>query len=272
MPMPTELRDKLLVSTREQAVSLFHDLKHLEAQIQKKLTGDDVRRMSVILRRILVERAVATVASPRIQRIALLGPDNNRFIDLTKNIATKIRPGERWPIVYYGSGGHFINGKYVRSILLWLNRPSWVEPPSMIDPPAKEFRLDNFLSQPVIYFRRTWIKRVTVIKYVANHGHGVHSLEPKTPEDRILSQVRKTVSYPGLVHEGKAGMHLNLKALQGEEPPFEYEPDNLDPLIVELLASAHYLVRSPDVIRLMAIIEQEAGIKPSGWSFSGTSI
>jgi hypothetical protein len=50
---------------------------------------------------------------------------------------------------------------------------------------------------------------------------------------------------------------FNVDALYPNEPPFQYLPEALDPLLVEVLATAHFLQASPDIRRLEEAVRQE---------------
>jgi len=73
-------RQKLLETTREPAIALAEDVAHLR-QFAGKMdpTASELRRLSSILRRLLVERDLGAVAAPRIGKILLNAPDNKPF-------------------------------------------------------------------------------------------------------------------------------------------------------------------------------------------------
>jgi hypothetical protein len=48
-----------------------------------------------------------------------------------------------------------------------------------------------------------------------------------------------------------------MDALHPSEPPFRYEPNAIDPVLVEVLATAHFLAKSPDVEQLEALTRGE---------------
>jgi lysozyme family protein len=56
---------------------------------------------------------------------------------------------------------------------------------------------------------------------------------------------------------GAATLQFNIDALLPTAPPFRYEPDAIDPVLVEVLATAHFLSISPDLQRLESVIRAE---------------
>jgi hypothetical protein len=50
-----------------------------------------------------------------------------------------------------------------------------------------------------------------------------------------------------------------LPTPQGITKEFSYSPDKIDPVLMELLATIHYLMLSEDVVRLESIIKTELG-------------
>jgi hypothetical protein len=127
--------------------------------------------------------------------------------------------------------------------------------------------MDNFLSQNVLCFKGKWVTRRNVIKYMANIASGVHSGRPGKPVHHLLNRIRhvmkyKTVLLPaelGLPGAKAASLELNMRALSDAELPFSYDPKNIDPVLIELLAAAHYLAASPDIVKLELALREELG-------------
>jgi len=120
-------------------------------------------------------------------------------------------------------------------------------------------RLDNFLAQRVLCYDNKWVSRGDVIKYVANVASGVHSGTPK-PKDKqaadLLDQMRSNVSYSA---NPIVSIRIGPKATVPASN-FSYSPNDIDPALMELLATIHYLMQSKDVEKLEAIIKVELGV------------
>jgi hypothetical protein len=102
-----------------------------------------------------------------------------------------------------------------------------------------------------------WCNRRHVIKYIANVAHGVHSGAPSDEFEKIVANVRRAATFrapPG------AFVSLNMSVLQQEdntEIPFRYSPDALDPALVEIASTLHFLTNSPKLIDLESLIKTE---------------
>src|ERR1700726_624990 len=71
-----EDRAALLKQTLDTAVALADDLSPpREIVSQPKPSSGDIRRLSAQLRRLLVDRILSVVASPRLGKLTLLAPD-----------------------------------------------------------------------------------------------------------------------------------------------------------------------------------------------------
>jgi hypothetical protein len=116
-------------------------------------------------------------------------------------------------------------------------------------------RLDTFLTQRVLCYRGEWVSRAEVIKYVANVASGVHSGAPKDRDQKLLARIRGAVSY---TIRG-AGVHLDMfpKGVDTDDENFVHAPDAFDPVLVELLAAAMFLVESPLVAELEKFVQAE---------------
>ena len=77
----------LLEETRESAIAVLEDIRHLGSVVAKAETqAVDLRHASAILRRLLVEGTLRRVANPRIGKIELSAIDNMRvLVDLLQH-------------------------------------------------------------------------------------------------------------------------------------------------------------------------------------------
>lgn len=251
MGMSEDHRKERLALTREAAAALVEDLQHLREILERTdPSRAELRRLSVTLRRILVDRDLSIIAAPRIGRIKLKAPNNKPIV----------KSNSKRPISFFGSGGVTVFGVEIACCIL----DRGAEPRPLPDfHPANtiNLRLDGFLSQPVLCFRGEMVSRARTIEYVANIGSGAHSGSPETATTnkqnayRTLSRISSIASYS--VSGGITTISINISATTGDDPGFKYTPDAIDPVLLELLAAAHYLVISEDTIELERVIPEE---------------
>ena len=243
MALSPENRKRLLEASRESAVALAEDIAHLREFASKPdPTPAELRRLSSILRRLLVERDLSTVAAPRIGKIKLNAPDNKDFYKTATDC------------LFFASGGAAAFGVEYRALLFRMGpaaRSSEAPPDQMI-----ALSMDGFMNQKVLCLRNTWVTRNSVVKYVANVTSGVHSKAPEKDDERLLSRIRGVVS---LTRGGEKPptISINMGALASDKPEFVYSPNKLDPVLLELLVAIQLLVASPDVHALEKAIAQE---------------
>ena len=247
----SEQKTRLLEDTREAAAAFLDDIKYLREVVSRDNTlGDEVRRISGILRRLLIERDIAKIAGPRLGKIMYRSPDNEPIYRMAKKI----------PLLFFLSGRVNVLGwnGIISALDLPGNSPNINPlPPDFDIARTVDLRLDNFVAQHVLCHRNRWISRGAVIKYMANIASGVHSGAPKTAEEILLSWIRNN-NYLTLRSDG--GVHLDISA-GGEDHDYNsrfiYKPNAIDPLLVEVLSAAHFLTTSPDVTELERIIIAE---------------
>lgn len=251
MRMSEDHRKERLALTREAAAALLEDLQHIrEVLARADPSRAELRRLSVTLRRILVERDLSKVAAPRIGRIKLKAPDNKPVV----------KSNTKRPILFFGSGGVEAFGVTVRCSIL--ERGAKARPlPDFHPGHTVDLRLDGFLSQPVLCFQGEMVSRARTIEYMANVASGAHSGSPKTAISdkqsvyKTLSRIRFVSSYS--VKDGVTTIAMDISAATGDDPPFKYTPDSIDPVLLELLAAAHYLMISEDTAKLEQVILEE---------------
>lgn len=251
MRMSQDHRKERLALTREAAAALVEDLQHIREVLGRTdPSRAELRRLSVTLRRILVERDLSNVAAPRIGRIKLKAPDNKPIIKSNKKL----------PILFFGSGGVEIFGFEVRCAMA--EQGAKARPlPDFHPDRVIDLRLDGFLSQPVLCFQGDMVSRARTIEYIANIASGAHSGSPKTATAnkqnayRILSRIRSVASYS--MKSGVFTIAMNASATTSGHAPFKYTPDAIDPVLLEMLAAAQYLVISEDTAKLEQVVLKE---------------
>jgi hypothetical protein len=246
MAMTPEHRRKLLASTKPAATALLEDLDYIE-EISHRQTQSrgELRRLSAVLRRLLVDRNIVEVAAPRIGRLRFRTPDNEAlYRDEAQN-----------PYLFCLSGGGAdVFGTKFRAAMIPPHPVPEFDPQRFVD-----YRLDRFLSQKVLCLERHWISREAAIKYTANIAGGVHSGTPRDYDDAILDHIRRYVRLS--VEDGRHTMTLDLHRLDPSSDMFNYRPDTIDPILWEILATAYFVNASPDTSSLTNLLRSEFAIK-----------
>jgi hypothetical protein len=91
---PEEKRLELVAASREAAAAFLEDLPHIRDIVAKNdPTRAEVRRLSAVLRRLLVERDIAKIADPRLGRVLLRAPD----------LSSAYRAERKMPFLFFAS-------------------------------------------------------------------------------------------------------------------------------------------------------------------------
>jgi hypothetical protein len=238
---------ELRKSTLESAVVLIDDLAHIrEILAEAEPTAGDIRRLTAQLRRILIERDLALIAAPRVGRIFLQAPD-------IKPIVTSNRAA---PIPFFSAGGAEVFGIHVAAALL--EKSNGVPRPLPgYDPEARVLlKVDNFLTQTVVCFDGEWVSRGDLIKFIANVAHGIHTGSIKESSVLLIRRVRHAWKFQ--IVDGQPIMSSNMAAVfSTAELPANIDRKAIDCALLEVLAAASRMVKSPDVTHLEALIEAE---------------
>jgi hypothetical protein len=252
MKLIEERRKELLAATREAAAAFIEDMPHIR-DVLNRLDPDrgEVRRLSGVLRRLLIDKGgdLRDISAPRTGRLTFSTPDNKPVYKADK----------KQPYAFFGSAGVAVFGVIMRAAAI----EATAKPQ-----PLEDFHfdrciplpMDNFLSQHVLCLQGQWITRRDAIKYMANVASGVHSGAPRDDIENTIARIRRSASYSlkvGPTGRQAAGISFNIDALYPNEPPFLYEPNAIDPVLVEVLATAHFLVKSPDVEQLESLVRAE---------------
>jgi hypothetical protein len=248
MSLSPQHRAKLLASTREQATALFDDLHYLRDIAASRIqSAPEIRRASSVLRRLLVERDIASVAAPRIGRFMFSMPDNRIFYKAANEVS----------FTFFASGDTEVFGVKFRHAIVDLNYPqAGRRHLGMVIPQRMRTRLDGFMSQRVLCLNGQWVTRADVIKHVANVASGVHSGIATTLADETISRIRRSVWYTKSRDSVKITCDMAALELRSE-PLFTYSPERIDPALLELLATITQILASEDTERLEHIIKQE---------------
>ncbi|RUU12483.1 hypothetical protein EOD23_07340 [Mesorhizobium sp. USDA-HM6] len=248
MPLDPELRIQLLATTRPAAEAMIEDLQHIRGLIAKvDQSRDELRRMSAILRRLLVDGDLSAIAAPRVGKVTIASPDNTVFYKAISPENTH----------FFLSGGAHIFGLAIRGAAATVPSIGVIN----YDPERTvPLRIDNFLSQRVLFWKGDWVNRGEIIKYVANLAAGVHSGTPQTPKEKLIADARHQLVI-GL-RDGSIGMAIRPADQAYDESKMEMTGGAVDLTLIELFAAARYLVESADVVGLEDSIRAEIRTKP----------
>lgn len=238
-----------LEATRDAAVALLEDVQHLRTVLgRQEPSRGEVRRISSVMRRLLVEQDLLRVAAPRVGRVLIDAPDNDPWYALA----------ERYAYFFFISGGFTAYGTSHRALQA-IHVPAGVAEPEHRNFDVEKrvpVSLDRFLSQRVLCWYGEWVSRSDVIKYVANVAHGVHSGEAKKPSELLLEEMSRC----GSLSPEKLTVTVALKPQYRptcHRDPLRYGRDSIAPVLLELLAATEYFAGSDDLAELEAVITAE---------------
>jgi hypothetical protein len=242
------------------------DLAYLSSLIhQDTITNAELRRSSVVMRRLVCEDQLQRVASARRHEIAIAIPEARALI---RSIESDGR------VVFYQLGGYRALGIDINCFIIehrgqTLNRP--YDPNVTFVAPLKTYK-----RQPVFMVRAAQelpegqsrittiagiVTRESVIKYVAHKTGGVHYDKKRTSkDDELLDIVRKALSMsmngdiPTIAANALILEDLNARARQPLPGIGPVSKTLLDPVLLELLGAARMLVDSPSIQQLRALL------------------
>ena len=259
MPSQAVQSVRQLNNSRNAADAFLEDMAYLrEIASKEDISHTEIRQLSTLLVRLIVDRGIEVVASSRLDKIYLTAPDNRPYY----------RAFEQYPMLLFLSGGAKFFGRRVNRITTFDTGPKILEnangEAAYKKIPAPEDRvinttltLEQFAQQKVIFYKCHWVTRQAVIQYIANIFSGVRSDSPKTTDDIVLAQIRGSTAARFSIKGG--GLHLDVfsNRLKTEEITIEHTPDKIDLVLMELLATATCLTASPMLAELERIVKLE---------------
>jgi hypothetical protein len=253
MAISSDTKARLLESTKEAAAAFVEDMTYLREAVQRadRTTPGELRRLSAILRRLLIEKDLRSIAPPRIGSLSLLMPDNSAIYTATRKQSVRI----------FESGGIHVFNNEIRAIITGTRGGISLDP-AFDKNKTVAVSQDGFLNQRVLAHNDEWATRAQVIKYIANSSAGVHSksTKPSSPPESfevLLSRLRRCLKF---TKEGDTGVKITVDwaAFAGiNSYDFKWAPNSIDSVLVELLCAAHFLSISPDIQALELAIHKE---------------
>lgn len=253
MPMTPEYRDKAIRDSKESAAAFLEDLAYFRVVLDRvEPSRGELRRLTGSVRRLLIDRDLITVASPRLER---------QFLVNTNDVNPIIKAMTDVPGTLYFNGGATVFGMDARQVKFF-KKGSITEPEKGSLDAMITLNLDGFLNQRVLCLNGEFVTRRSAIKYIAYTAAGIHAGDPRTQTDQKAEPILKEIRRRALCT--KTGYQIDpTPMLFGTKPdqdhPFMYSPDAIDVVLLELLATLHYLVRSEDTKELEAMVRKELG-------------
>ncbi|MGX4641725.1 hypothetical protein [Massilia sp. SYSU DXS3249] len=240
------MKMKVIQKDLERDQILLGDLNNL-AKLKEIVnpSQDDVRLYASTVRRLLLDGVLPSAAGSRRMPLTFLVPD-------VKPIASAARNSH---VVCFILGGLKAFGVQISRGVVSVG----AQAPAMDFDASKliPLKLDSFLKQVVGFINGTEITRREVISYVANKAGGVHyDMTPSNslPEKKLkaMGQLRRSLRLG--IQNGGAIFNCDISGLEDQSEQFRYEPEFLDAVFMEFLASIQFIVESPDVNNLKAAI------------------
>jgi hypothetical protein len=119
-------------------------------------------------------------------------------------------------------------------------------------------RVDNFLSQRVLYLHGDWVSRRAVLKYVANIASGVHSGNATEADDLLIESIRRNVTF--VLANKNFTIRFRSTFFGNLTDNFIYDRNEIDPTLLEVYTIAYMLTISSSIAELENIISMELNI------------
>ena len=215
----------------------------------------ELRRLSVTLRRILVNEEIQTIAAPQIGRIQFRAPISPFATD-------PINP----ETIFWQSGGRIGRGFNLSLSILEIDGPT----PSFKQNERNygDFPLAKFLAQNVLFFRGSWANRKAVISYAANYTAAAHTSTPNNPQSKVLHDIEQYVRFSVRLKDGGPEFNLEVDIVDPNYPSYHSSMAKYDSSInsihLENMATASLLCDSLDLQRLISVIRTEMETESPG--------
>lgn len=236
-------RSNLQRYTREAAIALLDDLEYMDEITKEPFPKKgDIRRLSAIIRRILIENDLQTVANPRIGSLRILYD----CCGLSKLSQLK-------EATYIAGGLPPIYGNPFGLCMVF-------EQPNDVAYQNEEVfgSVDKFLAEVVFFVDGIAVNRGDLIKYVCYKEFGVHGNGKNSYEFSAIEKVKNCL----LAYRDQNGeIKMQMSANPSETNSLKKEllkSNNIFTLpYVQIIGTIRYVLLSPDVINLMTFIRRE---------------
>lgn len=235
---------------KELDITIYEDLEHLSNLWRTSDTKNaDVRNSVHILRRLLIYGDLQKSASSRTYQLLIDAPDLKPFVKATKyNL-----------IEFYQAGGANVFGMYIAGAMLSkgtshrLNRIM-----KEYNPEIKiKLNITSYLRQQCFSLKGEFVSREDVIKYVANKAGSTHF--DRKGRDALIDRIRGASVYK-LTEDGIPSLSFNLNSFANSNSDFDPNPKHIDPIFLEVAASAKYITESQSIVDYRELLKQEYGL------------
>jgi hypothetical protein len=267
MGLTAEERHAMKEATSDIAWNMADDIAHIR-QVLTNPTSGDVRRMSNVLRRLLIDNGgdLNKIAPPRMNRKLKISAPNMTGLDERYKMATPhigsignsgIFGRNIFLIDIFGSTASSSTDSPQIHVGFEFARSNPSAPDELVfEPPPVSVSQGKFLSQQVLWCWNVWVRRGEIVKYIANVAGGVHSGGHKSHVEQMLQRARN-VGGLKLVN-GEPTFSLHPVSIHTGERPIDIARDGIDFVLLQVLCAARYLVMSPDIIELENLVRSEA--------------
>ena len=232
---------------KELDITIYEDLEHLAKLWDTSETkNSDIRNSVHILRRLLIYGDLQKSANSRKYQLLIDAPDLKSFIKAA-----------RYGLVeFYQAGGANVLGVYVEGSMISkgtshrLNRIMREHQPGT----TIQLKMQSFLRQQCFSFKGEFVTREDVIKYVANKAGNAHY--DRKGRDIVIDKIRGTCQIC-LTEDGIPSIGFNIDALENTNFNFDPNPKNIDPIFIEVAATAKYLTESQSIKAYCGLLKNE---------------
>jgi hypothetical protein len=237
---------KMRADTLPAGAAFIADLRHARAVLSAAaISGEDIRRLTAALQRLLIDGGLAALAAPRAGRIYLDVPDNNPVY----------KAADKQPFLFFLSGGVEVAGVTLRALAATRGKQRHALVKNFDAERVANARLEGFLSQRVLCLDGVWVSRGSLIEYAARVASGAMPDVAARLDHAALARARECAS---VKVEGDALMlKLDTEAVPGGAQEFAYDAGALDPVLIEVLAACRFLAGSADIKSLESSLAAE---------------
>lgn len=233
-------KEEMRAATYEAAFALLDDLNFIREAVDKAAPSrTDVRRISGVLRRLLLEDHLTEVAGPRVGSLRFPIFDNVATLAETKNdfVSVGLAP-------FYG----FNNGLFSVFHSEIRGEAFFAMPPD--ERPVREVRRDGLLSDKVARLEGLEISRADVLKFICHHDFGIHFVGKNAAAFAAIKRFRNAITF-SVNPDGM--LQLTRRDLDTGRPKGAL----MDLAHAHTFSTAFFLVSAPDVQNLARVLEAE---------------
>lgn len=239
-----------MLPDRELDITILEDLDHLAELWNTSETKNSAIRNSVhILRRLLIYSDLQKSANSRKFKIIIDAPDVKPFLKAT-----------RYGLIeFFQCGGGNVLGVHIAGTVVHSKRSNRLERIMREHNPDQRVQLNltSFLRQQVFSFKGEFVTRSDIIKYVANKAGSAHF--DRKDRDGTIERIRSAVDIRR-TGSGTPSFAFNINAFGTKPLDFTPDPRAIDPVFIEIAATAMFLVESQSVKEYCELLKREYGL------------